>query len=181
MPSSHTVRMIDNENGNGNGNGSRSGFTSSSMPAFWSPKATSKISSSAAMLRIYNACNGTYYFICYVCPPSLLHAVCVVRVWQQLSATRSCRNSSQQGQGRPSKAKASQAKPRQARPAGGSFSSDVFGIFLSCVSLALTPAPAYNSPPSDAKQPPVPSIAEDSSSFILKCDLEHWLWIRHRQ
>lgn len=118
MPSSHTVRMIDNENGNGNGNGSRSGFTSSSMPALWSPKATSKISSSAAMLRIYNACNGTYYFICYVCPLSLsfllLHAVCVVRVWQQLSATRSCRNSSQRGQGRPSKAKASQAKTGQA-------------------------------------------------------------------
>lgn len=79
-----------------------------------SPKATSKISSSAAMLRIYNACNGTYYFICYVAPPSLLHAVCVVRVWQQLSATRSCRNSSQRGQGRPSKAKASQAKTGQA-------------------------------------------------------------------
>lgn len=169
MPSSHTVRMIDNENGNGNGNSSRSGFTSSSMPAFCSPKATSKISSSAAMLRIYNACNGTYYFICYVCPLSLLHAVCVVRVWQQLSATRFCRNSSQQGQGRPSKAKASQDRPGQQEAVSAQTS-----LAYSCHVFRLPlPLPPPTTPPTDAKQPPVPSIAADSLSFILKCDLEH--------
>lgn len=170
MPSSHTVRMIDNENGNGNGNGSRSGFTSSSMLALCSPKATSKISSSAAMLRIYNACNGTYYFICYVCPLSLSYMPCVLSVSGSSCLPRGLAATAH-SRGRAGRAKPRQAKPRQARPAGGSFSSDVFGIFLSCVSLAL--ASAYNSPPSDAKQPPVPSIAADSLSFILKCDLEH--------
>lgn len=156
MPSSHTVRMIDNENGNGNGkgNGSRSGFTSSSMPALWSPKATSKISSSAATQRIYNACNGTYYFICYV-SPSLSYMPCVLSVSGSSCLPRGLAATAH-SRGRAGQAKPKQAKPRQARPAGGSFSSDVFGIFLSCVSLALAPG---STSPTDAKQPPVPSIA----------------------
>lgn len=153
MPSSHTVRMIDNENGNGKGNGSRSGFTSSSMPALWSPKATSKISSSAATQRIYNACNGTYYFICYVCPLSLSlfasYMPCVLSVSGSSCLPRGLAATAH-SRGRAGQAKPSQAKARQARPAGGSSSSDVFGIFLSCVSTT---------PPTDAKQPPVPSIA----------------------
>lgn len=125
MPSSHTVRMIDNENGNGNGNGSRSGFTSSSMLALCSPKATSKISSSAAMLRIYNACNGTYYFICYVAPlslslffpltcrvccPCLAAAVCHAVLPQQLTAGA---GQAEQSQGKASQAKTGQASRRQ--------------------------------------------------------------------
>lgn len=83
-----------------------------------SPKATSKISSSAAMLRIYNACNGTYYFICYVAPlslslffpltcrvccPCLAAAVCHAVLPQQLTA----------GAGQ---AEQSQGKPSQDRP-----------------------------------------------------------------
>lgn len=143
MPSSHTVRMIDNENGNGNGNGSRSGFTSSSMLALCSPKATSKISSSAAMLRIYNACNGTYYFICYVSPSLSVfcsYMPCVLSVSGSSCLPRGLAATAH-SRGRAGQAKPRQANPRQARPAGGSFSSDVFGIFLSCVSLALASAP----------------------------------------
>lgn len=104
--------------------------------------------------------------------PPLSYMPCVLSVSGSSCLPRGLAATAHSG-GRAGQAKPRQAKPRQARPAGGSFSSDVFGIFLSCVSLALAPAPAYNSPPSDAEQPPVPSIAADSLSFILKCDLEH--------
>lgn len=154
MPSSHTVRMIDNENGNGNGNGSRSGFTSSSMPAFWSPKATSKISSSAAMLRIYNACNGTYYFICYVCPlslsltcrvccPCLAAAVCHAVLPQQLTA----------GAGQ---AEQSQGKPSQDRPGQQEAVSAQTSLAYSCHVFLLPlplPAPSPHQTPSNLRFP----------------------------
>lgn len=145
MPSSHTVRMIDNENenGNGNGNGSRSGFTSSSIPALPSPKATAKISSSAQQCKEFTmlvteliisyATSAPFSSplppTCRVCP-CLAAAVCHAVLPQQLTA----------GQAKPTQAKTGQ------QAAGGSFNSDVFGIFLSCVSLALAPAPGSATP-----------------------------------
>lgn len=110
-----------------------------------SPKATSKISSSAAMLRIYNACNGTYYFICYVAPlslslffpltcrvccPCLAAAVCHAVLPQQLTA----------GAGQ---AEQSQGKPSQDRPGQQEAVSAQTSLAYSChvCSLALAPAP----------------------------------------
>lgn len=76
---------------------------------------------------------------------SLLYAVCV-RVWQQLSATRSCRNSSQQG--RPN-----QGKPRQAsrqQEAVPTQTSLAYSCHVFLLPLPL-PLPLAMSPSTDAK------------------------------